>query len=80
LILMLQMILLENAESQKKHYERKCEDMATRLRDTEKSLQNAQKQITGYQVWRPHQSYCFMGILMPLLRAILLARGNLIVG
>ena len=44
------MILLENAESQKKHYEKKCEDMAGRLIDTEKSLNGAQKQLGNYQV------------------------------
>jgi hypothetical protein len=44
------MILLENSESQKKHYEKKCEDMAYRLRETEKSLQSAQKEVVNYQV------------------------------
>lgn len=46
----LQMILLENAESQKRHYEKKCEDMAHRMRDNEKTLQGAQKDISNYQV------------------------------
>ena len=46
----MQIILLENAESQKKHYEKKCEDMAQRLRDTERILNNAQKEIANYQV------------------------------
>ena len=46
----LQMILLDNAEAQKRHYEKKCEDMAQRLRDTERALQNAQKDISNYQV------------------------------
>ena len=44
------MILLENAEMQKKHYEKKCEDMAYRLRETEKSLQALQKEVATYRV------------------------------
>ena len=51
----MQIILLENAESQKKHYEKKCEDMAQRLRDTERVLNNAQKEIANYQV--SHEKY-----------------------
>ena len=49
-VVYLQMILLENADSQKRHYEKKCEDMAQRLRECEKTLTNAQKEISGYQV------------------------------
>ncbi len=44
------MILLENAEQQKKMLEKRCEDMAQRLRDSEKVLTNAQKEIANYQV------------------------------
>jgi len=35
---------------QKKHYEKKCEDMAYRLRETEKSLQALQKEVATYRV------------------------------
>ena len=49
------MILLENSEAQRRHYEHKCEDMAQRLRETERLLQAAQKEINNYQV-----SYCLM--------------------
>ena len=44
------MILLENTESQRKHLEKKCDDMAQRLRDTEKTMATAQKEISTYQV------------------------------
>ena len=49
------MILLENSEAQRRHYEHKCEDMAQRLRETERLLQAAQKEINSYQVsWSGH--------------------------
>ena len=35
---------------QKRHYEKKCEDMAYRLRETEKSLQALQKEVASYRV------------------------------
>ena len=44
------MILLENSDAQRKHYERKCEDMASRLRDTERTLQSMQADMKKYQV------------------------------
>ncbi|CAI9739467.1 neurabin-1 isoform X8 [Octopus vulgaris] len=43
------MILLENAEGQKRHYEKKCEEMAQRLLEKEKSLENSRKEINRYQ-------------------------------
>ena len=58
----MQIILLENAESQKKHYEKKCEDMAQRLRDTERVLNNAQKEIANYQV--SHREVWAMGQIL----------------
>ncbi len=44
------MIILENAESQKRMYEKKCEDMASRLREMEKNLNQAQREVSNYQV------------------------------
>ena len=44
------MIMLEKSDSQVKHYERKCEDMAARLRDTERMLQAMQSDMKKYQV------------------------------
>ena len=44
------MILLEKTEAQKRHYERKCEEMAARLRDSEKTLQQLQGDMQRYQV------------------------------
>ena len=46
------MILLESADNQKRHYERKCEDMAGRLREAERQLSNTQSDLQGYQVTR----------------------------
>ncbi|KAL3855250.1 hypothetical protein ACJMK2_014466 [Sinanodonta woodiana] len=42
-------IMLEKEESHRKQYEKKCEDMAMRLRDVEKSLENAMKEKNHYQ-------------------------------
>ena len=39
---------------QKRHYEKKCEDMAYRLRETEKSLQALQKEVASYRVNTTH--------------------------
>lgn len=47
-----QMILLDNSESQRRVYEKKCEDMAQRLRDSDRTLQSMQKEIGRYQVSR----------------------------
>ena len=47
------MILLENAESQKRHYEKKYEEMSQRLRETEKALSMLQKTVAEYQVNNP---------------------------
>ncbi|CAH1788604.1 unnamed protein product, partial [Owenia fusiformis] len=44
-----EMILLENSEAQKRHYEKRCEEMAKRLRETDEKLTQAQKEIAGYQ-------------------------------
>lgn len=44
------MILLENADVQRRQYEKRCEDMAQRLRESERHLQAAQKDIANYQV------------------------------
>jgi len=44
------MILLENSESHRKASEKKCEDMAHRLRVSEKTLQNLQRDIARYKV------------------------------
>ena len=43
-------IVLENSEGQKKQYEKKNEEMAARLREVEKLLGNARKEINHYQV------------------------------
>ncbi|KAL4217525.1 protein phosphatase 1 regulatory [Mactra antiquata] len=43
------LVVLENNEAQKKQYERKNEEMASRLREMEKSLHNARKEINHYQ-------------------------------
>lgn len=43
------MILCENAESQRKVMEKKCEDMALRLRDSDRALQTMQKEVNRYQ-------------------------------
>ncbi|KAK3591679.1 hypothetical protein CHS0354_040599 [Potamilus streckersoni] len=42
-------IMLEKEESHRKQYEKKCEDMAMRLRDVEKSLENAMREKNHYQ-------------------------------
>lgn len=44
------LIVLENTEGQKKQYEKKNEEMAARLREVEKALSNARKEINHYQV------------------------------
>ena len=44
------LVVLENNEAQKKQYEKKNEEMASRLREMEKSLTNARKEINHYQV------------------------------
>ncbi|XP_060604974.1 neurabin-1-like isoform X12 [Ruditapes philippinarum] len=43
------LVVLENNEAQKKQYEKKNEEMASRLREMEKSLTNARKEINHYQ-------------------------------
>ncbi|XP_061183590.1 neurabin-1-like isoform X4 [Saccostrea echinata] len=42
-------IMLESAENQKKETEKKCEQMAHRLRDMEKKLESNRKEINHYQ-------------------------------
>ncbi|XP_041374422.1 uncharacterized protein LOC121387389 isoform X2 [Gigantopelta aegis] len=42
-------ILLENSESQKKHLEKKCDDLTHRLKDTEKTLELTRKELSQYQ-------------------------------
>ena len=44
------MILLENVETQKKHLEKRCEDMAGRLREKERVIAQMQHEIKGYKV------------------------------
>lgn len=44
------LIVLENSDSQKKQYEKKNEEMASRLREVEKALGNARREINHYQV------------------------------
>ena len=46
----LQMLLLEKSEAQKRHYERKCDEMAARLRETERTLASLQQDMAKYQV------------------------------
>ena len=48
--LFFQMILLENVETQKKHLEKRCEDMAGRLREKERVIAQMQHEIKGYKV------------------------------
>lgn len=43
-------ILLESAENQKKETDKKCEQMAHRLREMEKKLESNRKEINHYQV------------------------------
>ena len=43
------MIRLENAETQKKVLEKKCEDSAKRLRELENKLHQSQKEVSQYQ-------------------------------
>lgn len=50
MMMIMQMILCENAESQRKVMEKKCEDMALRLRDSDRALQTMQKEVNRYQV------------------------------
>lgn len=45
-------ILLESAENQKKETDKKCEQMAHRLREMEKKLESNRKEINHYQVLR----------------------------
>ncbi|KAK3083517.1 hypothetical protein FSP39_024554 [Pinctada imbricata] len=42
-------ILLESSENQRKDYEKKCEQMAQRLRDVEKKLESNRKEMNHYQ-------------------------------
>ena len=46
------MILLEKREGERSHTEKQCEDMASRLRDTERTLHNMQSDIQKYKVNR----------------------------
>ena len=46
--------MLEKSDSQAKHYEKKCDDMAARLRDTERMLQTMQSDMSKYQVSKYH--------------------------
>lgn len=43
-------IMLESAENQRKETDKKCEQMAHRLRETEKKLESNRKEINHYQV------------------------------
>ena len=42
--------MLENAEAQKKIHEKRCEEMAQRLRETERNLHNSQDKAVNYKV------------------------------
>ncbi|CAD5120140.1 DgyrCDS8718 [Dimorphilus gyrociliatus] len=42
-------IVLENVEKQKKQYEKRCEEMGAKLRDSERALQAVQSDISNYQ-------------------------------
>lgn len=44
------MILLQNAESQRRMYEHKCDDMAQRLRESDHALGTLHKELDRYQV------------------------------
>ncbi|KAL5005611.1 hypothetical protein ScPMuIL_016769 [Solemya velum] len=43
------LIMLNNADEQKKHYEKKCEELINRLKDIEKVMESRKKEIKQYQ-------------------------------
>ena len=57
---LLQIILLETAESQKKQAEKKHEETVHRLREVEKQLETARKENSQYLV---SQQQCFLAFL-----------------
>lgn len=59
-------ILLESAENQKKETDKKCEQMAHRLREMEKKLESNRKEINHYQVKnRPRNAPVSLSIFYP---------------
>jgi len=54
------MILLQNAESQRRIYEHKCDDMAQRLRDSDHALGLMHKELARYQVSNSASHYSYI--------------------